>query len=93
MPQELERFSSRWSPGDSSKTQIPFGNDKRRELHLRGIAIKPRICGGAGRPKAKALGYLRSNSNSNGNCNSNCNCNATATARTRGGWSGGSFPP
>src|SRR6185312_5424248 len=26
----LERFSSRWSPGDSSKTQIPFGNDKQK---------------------------------------------------------------
>jgi hypothetical protein len=41
----LERFSSRWSPGDSSKTQIPFGNDKQRELHLRGN-------------RYKALGYL-----------------------------------
>ena len=28
------------SPGDSSKTQIPFGNDKQRELHLRGNRYK-----------------------------------------------------
>jgi hypothetical protein len=29
----LERFSSRCSFGDSSKTQIPFGNDKQKGSH------------------------------------------------------------
>jgi len=36
----LKRFSSRCRLGDSSKTQIPFGNDKQRKLHLRGNSYK-----------------------------------------------------
>jgi len=37
----LERFSSRYSFGDSNKTQIPFGNDKQSNLDLKGNRYKP----------------------------------------------------